>query len=340
MIELTHGCMHMVCACKAQFCFACERKWNSVDHEHCNEQWRAIQTRMQTRRRAREAETVRQGLERAVAEAREARQRRAREEAAEEERVNVQLVADFMALEAERERVALEALMRQEELEREARAVARRVAEERRLQMVSARFEILRSEMEALHDVQRVLLAERHEFEKNRDAQNLVDDLAALSLRHQTEVVKLKVSSSTAIQLRKTKFAKEYNTRHAKELKMEEQRTSDVRAYWDQEGALDMEIKVMEDRNEGRRQQNDEYERWDKGCRAQMWELEDREKTKMRDLVDKHEAETKEIKGRAEIDKVEWGKVVEAEEKWIREVVSERAEMLGNEERRMYNGGD
>lgn len=334
MVEHNQGCRHMTCRCKAQFCYICTLKWRTCA---CTDaQLAEIQDRAQAQRTIVVAETARQGRERAAVEAREARERRAREEAAEEERINVQLVAEFEAAEAERERVALEALMAQEEIDRLAREEARRLAEERHLAVVSARFKLLGSEMEALHNIQRVLLSERHEFERNRLAQNLEDDLAVLAVRYPSELAALKASSPAVVEAATKAFAEEYESRRAKELQIEEQYVAEVRIYWDAKGVSDTDFRVMEARDELRRNQDQDYDYWDKFRRAQIQELKEREERKARDLEVKHRAEMREVEGRARIDEVVWRKLVEAEGRWIEEVMRERTEMLGNEERRLY----
>lgn len=38
MVELSHGCYHMTCLCRAQFCYACSALWKNCDCPQWDEQ--------------------------------------------------------------------------------------------------------------------------------------------------------------------------------------------------------------------------------------------------------------------------------------------------------------
>jgi hypothetical protein len=311
----------MTCRCKAQFCYICGLRWRTCA---CTDaQLGEIRTRAENHRNQVAAETARQ-----------ARERLAREAAEEEERIVLQLVADFVAAEAERERVAAEERRVREEAERAAREEERRRAEEQRLAMVSAKFRLLGSEMEALHNIQRVLLSERYEFETARLQRSLQDELDVLSVRHPPEIAAQNASSQAAIAAAEQAFMQEYQSRLAEEQRIEENYVIDLRAFWN--GKPDAEFKVRDARDELRRDQDREYKFWDNYRRTQLHAVREGEERKMESLRVKHRAEVKAAEGRARIDEVEWKKGSVAEGRWFEAVIAERVDMLRAEETNQY----
>lgn len=248
----------------------------------------------------------------------------------------LQLVADFEAAERERERVAEEERRAREEAERLAREEARRLAEERRLAMVSAKFRLLGSEMEALHNIQRVLLSERYEFETTRLQRTLRDELDILSVKHPAEVAALTATSQAAIASSEQAFVQEYQVRRAEEERIEDKYVADLRAFW--AGKPDAEFKVRDAQDELRRDQHKEYKFWDNYRRKQLQAVREGEARKMESLIVKQRAELKAAEGRAKIDEVQWKKVMHAEGRWVEAVIEERVTMLGDEERVQYAG--
>ena len=143
----------MTCRCKAQFCYVCGDRWKTCSCT--DEQLLNIQAQVASRREEAAAQTQRTAAENA---------RRAAEE--EELRQILQEIADFERAEEERLAAELEAARIREEAEQRIRAEERRRMEEERLAAVNRKFRQLSVELEILTDVQRVLMAERYEFEK------------------------------------------------------------------------------------------------------------------------------------------------------------------------------
>ncbi|PMD26891.1 hypothetical protein NA56DRAFT_562708, partial [Hyaloscypha hepaticicola] len=316
LVEHNKGCRHMTCRCKAEFCYICGLRWRTcacTDAQLAN-----VQREAAARRQAATALTARQRA------------------AAEEERLLVQMVADFERQEAERAAAAAEAQRRREEAERLAREEERRRREEERIAAISVRFHRFTAELERLHDVQRVLIAERYEFEIGIQRKERQDALNTFAIRHATEIQKLGIESQKIVEDSEYKFKQEYKARLAEERRIEDEYVDQLRAFW--HGKPEAEYKVREARDELRMDQDKEYRFWDSYRRRQLQASADREKRKMEGLRIKQEAEIKAMEGRAKIDEVEWRRKRWAEGKWIEAVVQERVVMLQEMEQAEYAG--
>ena len=299
LVEHNKGCRHMTCRCKAQFCYICGLKWRTCA---CTDtQLATLQQQAETRRQDQTARTARAAA------------------AAEEERIVLQMVADFERAEAERMAAEAEAQRRREEEERRRR-------EEERIAAVNLRFHQLTTELESLHDVQRVLIAERYEFEVEVLKKNRQDALDTLALRHPSELQFLGAESQKRIEDSEHKFDKEYQVRLAEERRIEDDYVDQLRAFW--KGKAEAEYKVREARDELRRDQDKEYKFWDSYRRKQLQAIVEGENRKMEALRVKQESEIKAVEGRAKIDEVEWRRKRWAEGKWMEVVASERVTML------------
>jgi hypothetical protein len=297
----------MTCRCKAQFCYICGLRWRTCG---CTDtQLVEIQQQATTRRHEETARAAREAAE------------------AEEVRIALQQVADFERAEAEREAREAEARRRIEE-ERHRRR------EEERITAVNLRFHQLTDELDLLHDVQRVLVAERYEFEQeglNRDRNDALD---TLSMRHSQEVQFLGTESRAKIADAEHKFDMEYQTRLAEERRIEDNYVDELRAYW--KGKPESEYKVREARDELRKDQDKEYRFWDAYRRKQLQAIFDGERRKMDALLAKQQSEIKALDGRSKIDEVEWKRKKWAEGKWVEEVTRERVVMLQAQEQEEY----
>jgi hypothetical protein len=311
----------MTCRCKAQFCYICSAKWRTCA---CTDtQLEAIQRRAENHRN----ETARQARERERREAAEEAERRELEAA-------LQAVAEFEAAEAERERVAAETRRVREEEERRIQEEERQRRVVERLAAINARFAQLTTELGALHDTQRVLIAERYEFETSRLQRTLQDALDVFAVRHPAEIEALTASSKALILAAEQKFIEEYRARLAEEKRIEENYLSELQAFWT--GKPDGEFKIRDSRDELRRDQDEAYRTWDKYRKAQLAKLREGEERKMESLRVKHRAEVREVEGRARIEDVEWNRTIFAEGKWVEVVLGERGGMLDEEERAEY----
>jgi len=304
----------MTCRCKAEFCYICGLRWRTCA---CTDaQLAHVQQEATARRQAQVALTARQ------------------REAAEEERLLVQMVADFERREAERAAVEAEAQRRRDEAERIAREEERRRREEERIADVNLRFRGLNALLEALHDVQRVHMAERYEFEVNVLKKERQDALDTFSVRHPDEIQQLTAESQKRISELEHKFEQEDEVRLAEERRIEDAYIDQLRAYW--QGKPDCAYKVREGRDELRADQNKEYRFWDSHRRRQLQAIFEGEKEKMEALEVKHKAEIKTVEGRSKIDEVEWKRKKWAESKWVEEVVRERIAILQEMEQAEY----
>ena len=304
----------MTCRCRAQFCYICGLKWRTCA---CTDaQLATIQQRAETRRQDENARNARAQAE------------------AEEERAAIRAVEEFIRAEEERQARELAAQLRREEEARRRAEEERRRREEARIAAVSGRFRGLNAELEALHDAQRVLMAERYEFETEVLKKERQDALDTLSIQHPSEVQHLASSSSAKISDSEFKFEREYKVRLTEERRIEDQYVDELRAFW--EGKPDGEYKVREARDDLRRDQDREYRLWDAYRRQQLEAVWEAERKKMEALRVKQEAETRAVDGRAKIDGLEWKRKRFAENRWVEEVGRERVAMLGEMEGREY----
>lgn len=311
----------MTCRCKAQFCYICSARWRTCQ---CTDaQLNEIQTRAETHRTQQAAQT-----------AREMRERARREAEAEEERIAIQMVAEFVAAEAERERVAEEARRAREEEERRIREEEQRRRVEEHVAATNVRFRVLTRELNNLHDVQKVWMAERYEFETERLRQALRDELEVLAIRHPTEISALTASSIVLVHAAEQKYVDEYLLRLAEEKRIEESYMVDLRAFYNQDP--EAEFKIRDARDELRTTQSREYKFWDDWRRKQLTALKEGEGRKLEALRIKQDKEKSAIEGRAKIDEVEWKRRVQAGGKWVEVIVSERVSMLESMEREEY----
>jgi hypothetical protein len=246
----------------------------------------------------------------------------------------VQLVADFERREAERAAEAAEAQRRRDEAERRAREEERRRREEERIAAINLRFYRFTTELETLHDVQRVLMAERYEFEVGVLRKDRQDALDTFSIRHPAEIQQLGTESQQKISDSEYKFEQEYKLRLAEERRIEDEYVEQLRAYW--QGKPEGEYKVRAARDELRADQDKEYKFWDSYRRRQLQGISEGEKRKMEALVIKHTAEIKAVEGRSKIDEVEWKRKKWAEGKWVEEVGRERVAILQEMEQAEY----
>jgi hypothetical protein len=236
------------------------------------------------------------------------------------------MVADFERQEAERTAREAEAQRRREEAERLAREEERRRREEERIAAVNRRFHQLTAELEALQDVQRVLMAERYEFEVDVLKKERQDALETFSVRHPAEIQQLGKESQKRISDSEHVFEQEYKLRLAEERRIEDEYVDQLILFW--QGKPDGEYKVREARDDLRQDQDKEYRIWDSYRRRELMAISDGEKRRMEALKVKQQAEIKAVKGRSKIDEVEWKRKKWAEGKWVEEVMRERIAIL------------
>jgi hypothetical protein len=308
----------MTCRCKAQFCYICgNQEWRTCG---CTDaQLVGIQQRAETRRADEGVRNVRAIIE------------------AEEERAAIRAVEEFMRVEEERVLREVEAERRRVEEQRRREEEVQRRKEEKRIAAVNRKFRGLNAELEALGDVQRVLMAERYEFETEVLKKERQDALDTLYIRHPAELQYLVNESSAKIKDIESKFDNEYTARLAEERRIEDHYVDELREFW--RGNPEGEYKVREARDELRRDQDKEYRFWDAYRRQQLESVREGERKKMDALRVKQGAEIKAVDGRAKIDGLEWRRKNFAEGKWVEEVTRERVAMLGEMEGMEYARG-
>jgi len=313
----------MTCRCKAQFCYVCGDRWKTCSCT--DEQLLNIQAQVASRREEAAAQTQRTAAENA---------RRAAEE--EELRQILQEIADFERAEEERLAAELEAARIREEAEQRIRAEERRRMEEERLAAVNRKFRQLSVELEILTDVQRVLMAERYEFEVEVLKKEKQDALDTLAIKHPAEMNALTMESQHRIAESEAKFEQEYQVRLEDEHRIEDDYVTQLRAFYN--GKPEAEYRIREARDELRESQVKEYRFWDAYRRKQLAAVREGESRKVEALRVRQESERKAVEGRASIDKVEWQRKVWAEGQWVDAVTAERSAILMEMEQEDYAG--
>ncbi|RDL38602.1 uncharacterized protein BP5553_02942 [Venustampulla echinocandica] len=310
LVEHTQGCRHMTCRCNAQFCYICGLRWRTCSCT--NDQLADIQGQAAIRRNEEAARTALQTA------------------AAEEERRALWLVAEFERREAEMEAAEAEARRVQEEEEQ-------RRQEEERIAAVNVRFLHLSTELESLHDVQHVRIAERYDLEQETLQKERENALETLSIRHPQETQVLALESQTKISDMEHKLEMEYHGLLAEEQRIEHKYVDELRAYW--KGKPGGEYKVRAARDELRRDQDIEYKSWENYRKSKLQALAEGERKQMDTLRAKQRSEVRTVEGRAQIDEVEWKRKRAAEAKWVEVVINERTEILQGLERDEYAQG-
>ncbi|KAH7354673.1 hypothetical protein BKA65DRAFT_226754 [Rhexocercosporidium sp. MPI-PUGE-AT-0058] len=327
-VEHNKGCRHMTCRCKAQFCYICGDRWKTCSCT--DEQLITIQARVVTRREEAAAQTRRTARENARLVAENSR----REAEAEELREILAEIAEFERAEGERLAAELEAARIREEEEQRLRAEERRRMEEERLGAVHRRFRQLSLELEILSDVQRVLMAERYEFEIEVLKKERQDALDTLAIRHPSELNTLAAESQRRITDSEAKFEQEYQARLEEERRIEDAYVLELRIHYN--GKPEAEYRIRDARDELRKSQDKEYRFWDAYRRKQLAAVREGESRKVEALRVKQESERRAVEGRASIDEVERKRRVQAEGQWVDAVIVERGAILMEMEQEDY----
>ncbi|KAI4196919.1 MAG: hypothetical protein LQ350_006232 [Teloschistes chrysophthalmus] len=152
LVELSIGCRHITCKCRAEFCYTCGARWQTCVCTEADQ--------------ARKMRAIRQNIEKLEAEAR-----------AEEEEIRAAIAAVQEAeRKAEEQRAELERILEEERAE-EARKLTER--EFRRVEGIVQHFNHLREILEQVRQHQDAALTRRHEHEID-DLNKQEDELFAL----------------------------------------------------------------------------------------------------------------------------------------------------------------
>ncbi|CZT45768.1 uncharacterized protein RSE6_06111 [Rhynchosporium secalis] len=334
-VEHNKGCRHMTCRCKAQFCYICGDRWKTC--ACTDEQLLTMQAQVESRRREAAAVTRRSAAETAREITRQQVENLRREAEAGELRGMLQEIEAFERAEEERLIAELEVLRIREEAEQRVRDEERRRVEEERLASVHHRFQRLSVELEVLSDNQRILMAERYEFEIEVLKKERRDQLDVLAVRQPAEMNALAVESLHKVTASEARFEQEYQARLEEERRIEDAYVVELRVFWN--GKPDAEYRVRDARDELRENQDKEYRFWDAYRRKQLDAVGEGESRKMEAMRVRHESERRAVEGRAGIDEVERMRRVVAESRWVEAVVVERGSILMEMEQEDYARG-
>ena len=238
---------------------------------------------------------------------------------AEEERLILLEVEAFIRAEEEREAQEAEEARLLAEAERQRR-------EEERIIAVHKRFQRFNAELEVLNSVQKALLTERHEHNTQvlqTEHQNILD---SLSVRHTTELHSAAQESKTKIADTKERFVFDFSTRKAEEMRVEEQYTAELRAYWT--GKPDAEYKIASQLDELRDDQKKHYWYWDSHRKTVLKTLIDEEKRSYAALKMRQSNEVGAAELRTKSKSADWERRKGSEMMWFSVVSSERIAML------------
>ncbi|RDW84304.1 hypothetical protein BP6252_01894 [Coleophoma cylindrospora] len=313
-VEHNTGCRHMTCRCKAEFCYVCGLRWRTCG---CSESDLAVvRTRNLARHEAAAAALARDD----AAAMRDA-----------EEREILRLVEEFEREEAER--LAREAEQERIEAARRAEEQRRRIEEER-ISRVHFQFANFRTELESLHAIQQVLLAERHEFEEDclrREYENKKD---SLTLRSTAQEQLFHAESQSRLSDANYRLNREYQTRQAKGRKDDEKYYQDLVAHYrGKEGADEMVRTVFDERI---RDEQRHFETWYKVRQAELSDLVETERREMARLSKDQKLERQKIE-KDNFEKRElWTKRCDADVHWVDAVIAERERMLNSMEQEEY----
>ena len=246
----------------------------------------------------------------------------------------IQRVADLIQEEEERAIAAAEAHALREEAERIAREEEERVMEESRIEAINLRFRGFTAELETLHDVQRVLIAQRYDSESLRMKNERQDALFSIFCSAPTRDPGPGNATTMKLSEAVHKFEEQYKARLAEEHRIEEEYTADLRAFW--EGKPDGEYMIRGARDELRETHCKEYKLWDAHRKEQVAAISEAGKRKMVSLRTKQKAEVNEVEGRSRLDEVDFKGKVAAEGIWVQEVGRQRIIILQQMEQAEY----
>ena len=241
---------------------------------------------------------------------------------ADEERRNVQLVADFIErenAEAERRRAEEEEIQRQEmEIQRQ--------EEEARRESLRNKFHSLAVELEDLHDYQRMRIQSRLESEGKELDDQFHARNSLMGSRHAKDVETQIADSVTIIGEMERQLENDYASRAVEEAQEEATYLSWLRAQW--KDTADLEYHLRQSRNQLRERQEQDFQKCIVDRRDRISDLKEQEKMKKDWLENKHRSEVNEAERWWKVDKVEERRKVNATAMWVGAVIVERRALL------------
>lgn len=320
LVEHNKGCRHMTCRCKAQFCYICGLKWKTcpcTEEQLAQVQLDVIRRRrdIQAQRTVQEEATAREAARAARAAAREA------DEAAENQQI-LEEVENFIRLETEREQRAAEAERRRTEAERRQR-------EEEHVARVHAKFEALTTEMGILHQVQTLLMTDRHEKEVAKAEKETIDFLKALTNRHAAQEEALLDETAKLITTAEASLTAEYEKKRTEEARIEKNYLAELRGFWQGPDA-ENQIRTAIEELRGNCARDRRF--WEGEERAKLRALGDRAGERLKEMKERQAGEVR-LFERGETEKERnWEGKRGAEVRWREEVFGERVMLLGEAE--------
>jgi hypothetical protein len=314
----------MTCRCKAQFCYICGLRWHTCV---CSDaQLQTILQAANTRRLAagaweREAENRRRADRAATA---------AAEAEAAEMREILRQIEQFEMEEAER-------LAREEEELRMAAIESRQRHEEERILAISKKYFDLRSELDFLHAMQKVTMAERYE-EERKELRRQEKMRKAMLARHTMELQLAEAVAHAKISDSQFRFDQDYLAKLSKEREIEDKYVAELKAYWENRpGGAE---KIVEGRDALRKAHEESYRRWDESRRTKHQQVVDVTKEELGRLRSRHEVERAVAAGKMDGREGEMEANRNADAKWMERVAAVRAQMLEAMEMEEYSMED
>jgi hypothetical protein len=317
MVEHNQGCIHMTCKCKAQFCYICGLKWRTCTC--ADAQLGTIRAAADARRRQAEA---REQVTQAAA--------RAAEVEADELREIIQMIEDYEMEEAAR-------LAREEEDIRLATQEARQHREEARVMAVSERYFELNKELELLHSLQKVAIAEKYENDL-RELRQAVRTREEIIVRHSAELQLVDAEGKAKISDSLFEFERDFQARIAKELKIEDDYARQLTAYWSNRPGGD--VRITESKEALRNEHTAADRQWEAERRTKHQLVVNTAKEQLDRIRGQHEAELAALENSQYTSEKDLDMARNADFKWLEAVAAVRLEMMRSMEEEEYAWDD
>jgi hypothetical protein len=289
----------MTCRCRAQFCYICGLKWRTCQ---CTEEDLVRVQREAAGRRTNHEARI------AIADAE-----------AEEERAILAEVEAFMRQEAEEAaRIAEEERLAAEE--------SRMIHQQHRMRSISLRYYEFNKELDLLHSLQQIPMAERHEFEQDVLTRERQNALGVLAFRHPSEIKALQAEASHRYNSAKQQFESECHARLATEQRIEDEYLGKMNDFW--AGRPECNDRVREAREKYRETQSGHKQFWNSYQRDKLQEVKATEEERLQTLKVRQAGEVKTANSRGVADEMEFRRRRWAEWKWVEVLLNERHAML------------
>jgi uncharacterized protein YihD (DUF1040 family) len=317
MVEHNQGCIHMTCKCKAQFCYICGLKWRTCTC--ADSQLGTIRAAAEARRR--QAEAQEQATQAAA---------QAAEVDADELQEIIRMIEDYEIEEAAN-------LAREEEEIRLATQETRQRREEARVMAVSERYFELNKELELLHSLQKVAIAEKHEndFRGLRQAARMREEII---VRHRAELQLVDAEGQAKISDSLFDFEQDFQARVAKERQIEEEYARQLTAYWSSRPGGD--VKITEGKEALRNVHTAAYRQWEAERRTKHQQVVSAAREELDRIRRLHEPELTALDNFQHISEQDLDMRRDASFKWLEAVAAVRLEMMRSMEEEEYARDD